>query len=128
MLDFGAGPGTAALAVADTWPAALRESVAVEVSLDMLSLADALRQVANDAAASAVSDAPDGAVAPHARTAVPPPRVVPHLSRLRGAQQQRRYDIVVAAYSLGELPTAVRAACAFAAASMSTFDAFNSRD
>jgi hypothetical protein len=54
--------------------------------------------------------------------------VVPHLSRLRGAQQQRRYDIVVAAYSLGELPTAVRAACAFAAASMSTFDAFNSRD
>jgi len=91
LLDFGSGPGTAALAAARVWPGALRESVCVERSVAMLELADALR---------AALGAQQPAAAP------PQPRCVPALSRLRGPAQQRRYDLVVAAYSLGELPDA----------------------
>lgn len=110
LLDFGSGPGTASLAVASMWPASLRESVAVEISRDMLELADMLRDSMNAAAGGAEGPheaAP--AAAPRAADAVPPSRVVPHLSRLNGRQQRRRYDIVVAAFSLGELPNEVRA-------------------
>ena len=107
MLDFGSGPGTASLAVASLWPASLRESVAVEVSRDMLELADVLRESMN---APDTAEEPDPAAdsAAWPRDAVPPSRVVPHMSRLNGRQQRRHYDIVVAAYSLGELPSEVR--------------------
>ncbi len=91
LLDFGSGPGTAALAAADTWRGAVRESVSVEQSADMLALSDALREAMRTH---------DAAAAP------PPPRCVPSLTRLRGPEQQRRFSLVVAAYSLGELPTA----------------------
>jgi ribosomal protein RSM22 (predicted rRNA methylase) len=105
MLDFGSGPGTAALAVASMWPASVREIVAVELSRDMLELADVLRESMN---AADESDSAGAAAAPRPRDAVPPSRVVPHLSRLNGRQQRRHYDIVVAAFSLGELPNEVR--------------------
>jgi hypothetical protein len=83
----------------------------------MTRLADALRVAVSSDAAAATTASPAAAHAAdsgklHVRPAMPPPRVVPHLSRLRGPQQQRRYNIVVAAYALGELSSAVRALAA----------------
>ena len=108
MLDFGSGPGTAVLAAASTWPAALRESVCVETSRDMLELADVLRESMNAAHRAAQPEPAEGDDAPRISDAVPPSRAVPHLSRLNGRQQRRRYDLVIAAFSLGELPNEVR--------------------
>lgn len=71
------------------WPGALAESVAVETVSAWAPLSDMLRNGSQEEP-----------------SAVPPQRVVSHLSRLRGSQQHQRYDLVVASYSLGELPTA----------------------
>ena len=108
VLDFGSGPGTAVLAAASTWPAALRESVCVELSRDMLELADVLRESMNDAHRAEQPEPAEGDAVPRVYDAVPPSRAVPHLSRLNGRQQRRRYDLVIAAFSLGELPNEVR--------------------
>jgi ribosomal protein RSM22 (predicted rRNA methylase) len=90
MLDFGSGPGTAALVAAAVWPQACSELVCVEPSPHMRSLADSLQ----------------AAVSSRQSQASPPPcRFISALDRLRGPEQQRRYDLVIAAYSIGELPT-----------------------
>lgn len=83
LLDFGAGPDTAAQACAAVWPGALRESVSVERSAAMRALAASLRREWG--------------------AALPPPTSLPSLMRLRGPGAQRRFQLVVAAYSLGEL-------------------------
>ena len=90
MLDFGSGPGTAALVAAAVWPQACSELVCVEPSPHMRSLADSLQ----------------AAVSARQPQASPPPCCfISALDRLRGPEQQRRYDLVIAAYSIGELPT-----------------------
>lgn len=90
VLDFGSGPGTASLVASAVWPRACKELVGVEPSPHMRALADALQAATSSR---------------HADAAPPPCRYVAALDRLRGPSQQRRYDLVVAAYSLGELPT-----------------------
>ena len=92
MLDFGSGPGTASWAAASLWPGACTHLVGVEPSPGMRALADALQ-------ASCAAPVDPGAAVP------PPCRHVAALERLRGPEQQRRYDLVVAAYALGELPS-----------------------
>jgi hypothetical protein len=80
----------------------------VELSRDMLELADVLRESVNTAHRAVQPEAADGIAVARAVDAVPPSRAVPHLSRLNGRQQRRRYDLVIAAFSLGELPNEVR--------------------
>ena len=92
MLDFGSGPGTASWVAAALWPGECTHLVGVEPSPQMRALADALQ-------ASCAAPTDPGAAVP------PPCRHVAALERLRGPEQQRRYDLVVAAYALGELPS-----------------------
>ena len=91
LLDWGAGPGTAALAAASVWPNALHTVVHVEQSGAMLSLADTLRS------------AWEGNEAP------PPPTVHSSVLRLRGPAFHRSFDLVVASYALGEASEAEQA-------------------
>ena len=129
LLDFGSGPGTAVLAASATWPAALRESVCVELSRDMLELADVLRESVNAAHRAAEPEPAEGDAAPRASDAVLPSRAVPHLSRLNGRQQRRRYDLVIAAFSLGELSSEVRLCRVSCVISLSiNRSCYNSRD
>jgi len=74
----------------------------------MLELADVLRESVNAAHRVVQPETAEGIAPPQASDAIPPSRTVPHLSRLNGRQQRRRYDLVIAAFSLGELPNEVR--------------------
>jgi ribosomal protein RSM22 (predicted rRNA methylase) len=94
MLDFGSGPGTASWVAAALWPGACTHLVGVEPSPQMRALADTLQ-------ANCAAPTDPGAAVP------PPCRHVAALERLRGPEQQRRYDLVVAAYALGELPSRI---------------------
>ncbi|KAL6784836.1 hypothetical protein ACKKBF_B03425 [Auxenochlorella protothecoides x Auxenochlorella symbiontica] len=84
MLDFGAGPGTAAWAARDAWPAAALRVTAVDASGAMAWLGRAVQ------AARTRSDAETGAASSVYWTA-------------RLGPASRRADLVTAGYVLGEL-------------------------
>ena len=114
LLDFGAGPGTAAWAAQAAWPAAPPLKVlAVEPSENMAWVGNSIlefcqdqqleRGEAGEAAPGEESDAAAAAATAAAAVTSPAVRWIARLPPQRDNASGRRHDIVVAAYVLGEL-------------------------
>lgn len=126
LLDWGAGPGTGALAAGALWPGSLQRLVHVERSAPMRALGDAL-WAARDAERRRpmlIGDGGDGGdgrdgpplaghgeASPPLLPTLPRPLVVRELPPVRSVAP---FDVVVACYALGELPPGRAAAVACA--------------
>lgn len=103
MLDYGAGPGTAAWAVQEVWPGQQRDVLAVEPAEAMMGLGENLTHARRETAVAA------GHSPPLVRWMYKLPGFQGFINsgdNLRGSRQWRnmpRFDVVVASYVLTEL-------------------------